>query len=305
MRQVLYKILFAFSLGLILPQIVFAAQISFDAKTTQTQVGKNFEVILFVNTEQENLNAFEGKVIFPLNLLDLKEIRDGNTIVNFWIDPVRNCVSNGVEKPDEICFSGITPGGFNGKSGLIFSAIFEAKKEGVAKFEVKDARILRNDGTGSAAVLSTTPFEVAIFEEVQVEVPAIQKIEDREQPELFVPEIARDESISGGEWFIAFVTQDKVSGIDHYEIKESRQKILTFFSRWRAAESPHVLKDQELRSYIFVKAVDKTGNERIVKLSPQNSLRWYENYENWIILIVITVVFVSGAKKILWKKPKR
>ena len=298
MRQVLYKILFAFSLGLILPQIVFAAQISFDAKTTQTQVGKNFEVILFVNTEQENLNAFEGKVTFPNALLDLKEIRDGNTIVNFWIEKPK-------AQDNAIIFSGVTPGGFNGKSGLIFSAIFEAKKEGVAKFEVKDARILRNDGTGSAAVLSMIPLEVVISKEARIEIPAIQKIEDREQPELFVPEIARDESISDGEWFIAFVTQDKVSGIDHYEIKESRQKILTFFSRWRAAESPHVLKDQELRSYIFVKAVDKTGNERIVKLSPQNSLRWYENYENWIILIVIAVVFASGAKKILWKKPKR
>ena len=298
MRQVLYKILFAFFLGLILPQIVFAAQISFDAKTTQTQVGKNFEVILFVNTEQENLNAFEGKVTFPNALLDLKEIRDGNTIVNFWIEKPK-------AQDNAIIFSGVTPGGFNGKSGLIFSAIFEAKKEGVAKFEVKDARILRNDGTGSAAVLSMIPLEVVISKEARIEIPAIQKIEDREQPELFVPEIARDESISDGEWFIAFVTQDKVSGIDHYEIKESRQKILTFFSRWRAAESPHVLKDQELRSYIFVKAVDKTGNERIVKLSPQNSLRWYENYENWIILIVIAVVFASGAKKILWKKPKR
>ena len=120
-----------------------------------------------------------------------------------------------------------------------------------------------------------------------------------------MPEIARDESISDDKWFIVFATQDKASGVDHYEVKESRQKILTFFSRWRAAESPHVLKDQELRSYIFVKAVDKTGNERIVKLSPQNSLRWYENYENWIILIVIAVVFAFGAKKILWKKPKR
>ena len=295
MRQVLYKILFAFSLGLILPQIVFAAQISFDAKTTQTQVGKNFEVILFVNTEQENLNAFEGKVTFPNALLDLKEIRDGNTIVNFWIEKPK-------AQDNAIIFSGVTPGGFNGSSGLIFSAIFEAKKEGVAKFEVNDARILRNDGIGSTAVLSITPFEMVISKGAQVEIPAIQKIEDREQPELFMPEIARDKSISDGEWFIAFVTQDKVSGIDHYEIKESRQKILTFFSRWRVAESPYILQDQELRSYIFIKAVDKAGNERIAEILPQNPLRWYENYENWIILIVIAVIFASGAKKILWRK---
>ena len=138
MRQFLYKILFVFSLGFILPQIVFAAQISFEAKTTQAQIGKSFEVTLLVSTEQENINAFEGKLIFPHDLLDLKEIRDGNTIVNFWIEKPKT-------QDGAIVFSGVTPGGFNGSNGLIFSAIFEAKKDGVAKFEVEDARILRKN----------------------------------------------------------------------------------------------------------------------------------------------------------------
>lgn len=294
MRQFLYKILFIFSLGFILPQMVFAAQISFDAKTTQAQVGKNFEVTLFVNTELENINAFEGKVTFSNNLLDLKEIRDGNTIVNFWIEKPK-------AQDNTIVFSGVTPGGFNGKNGLIFSAIFEAKKEGVAKFEVNDARILRNDGIGSMAVLSIVPFEMVISKGAQVEIPAIPKIKDRERPESFVPEIARDESVSSGKWFIVFLTQDKASGIDHYEIKESRQKTLIFFSRWRVAESPYVLRDQELRSYIFVKAVDKAGNARIEKVLPQSPLKWYENYENWII-IILGLIIVYAIKRFLWRR---
>ena len=294
MHQFLYKILFIFSLGLILPQMVFAAQISFDAKTTQAQVGKNFEVTLFVNTEQENINAFEGKIIFPNDLLDLKEIRDGNTIVNFWIEKPK-------AQDNAIVFSGVTPGGFNGRNGLIFSAIFEAKKEGVVKFEVNDVRILRNDGIGSMAAVSVAPFEVVISKKTQVEIPAIPKIEDRERPELFVPEIARDESISGGKWFIVFVTQDKASGIDHYEIKESRQRFFIIFQKWSQTESPYILQDQELRSYVFVKAVDKAGNERMVKINPQNPLGWYENYENWLI-IVLGLVIAYAIKKFLWRR---
>ena len=294
MRQFLYKILFIFSLGFILPQMVFAAQISFDARTAQAQVGKSFEVTLFVNTEQENINAFEGKVTFPNDLLNLKEIRDGNTIVNFWIEKPK-------AQDNIIVFSGVTPGGFNGKKGLIFSVIFEAKKEGVVKFEVNDARILRNDGIGSVAVLSVVPLEMVISKGTQIEIPAIPKIEDRERPESFVPEIARDESVSSGKLFIVFLTQDKASGIDHYEIKESRQKIMTFFSRWRVAESPHVLKDQELRSYIFVKAIDKAGNERTAKIPPKNPLRWYDNYENWII-IILGLIIVYAIKKFLWRR---
>jgi len=294
MRQFLYKILFIFSLGFILPQMVFAAQISFDTKTTQMQVGKNFEVILFVNTEQENINAFEGKVTFPGNFLDLKEIRDGNTIVNFWVEKPK-------AQDNTIVFSGVTPGGFNGRNYLLFSAIFEAKKEGVAKFGVNDARILRNDGIGSMAVLSITPFELVISKGSRAEISAIPKIKDRERPELFVPEIARDELVSGGKWFLVSATQDKGTGIDHYEIKETRQRFLGIFSKWISGEFPYVLQDQELRSYVFVKAVDKAVNTRVEQISPRNPLGWYENYENWLIIILgLAIAYV--VKKLLWRK---
>src|SRR3989338_3332078 len=154
MHQFLYKILFIFSLGLILPQMVFAAQSSFDAKTTQAQVGKNFEVTLFVNTEQENINAFEGKIIFPNDLLDLKEIRDGNTIVNFWVERPHKEQGTGDKKQGEIAFSGITPGGYEGEKGLLFSAVFRALREGVGVLEVKDVKALLNDGKGTPARLS-------------------------------------------------------------------------------------------------------------------------------------------------------
>lgn len=294
MRQFLYKTLFAFSLGLILPQMVFAAQMSFDAKTTRVQIGEKFEVKLLVNAEQESINAFEGKIVFPRDTLDLKEIRDGNSIVNFWIEKPKN-------QDGAIIFSGVTPGGFNGRKGLILSAIFEAKKEGVARFEINDARVLRNDGTGSMATLTIAPFEVVVFKGSPAEIPAIPKIRDSERPESFVPEIAKDATLFDDKWFIVFATQDKASGIDRYEIRESRQIIFSMFKKWTSAESPHVLRDQELRSFVFVKAVDKVGNERIIKIAPRNPLAWYENYENWIMIIVGLLIIAFAARK-LWKK---
>lgn len=294
MRQFLYKTLIALSIGFILPQMVFAAQIFFESKTTQTQIGGKIEINLFVNTEQESINAFEGKMLFPSGVLDLKEIRDGNTIVNFWVEKPKN--QNGA-----IIFSGITPGGFSGEKGLIFSAIFEAKKEGVAKFEINDARVLRNDGTGSEATLITVPFEIVVSRGAPAEIPAIPKIIDRERPESFVPEIARNETLLEGKWFVVFATQDKSSGIDHYEVKESRQKIFSVFGKWSAAESPYILADQELRSFVWIKAVDKTGNERVVKISPNNPLMGYENYENWIMIIVGVFIVALIARK-LWKR---
>ena len=294
MKRFLHKILLALLLGLILPQLVFAADIFFRAKTSGVKVGGQFEVKLLINTLEESVNAFEGKITFPQDILELKEIRDGNSIVNFWIDKPK--AQNGT-----IIFSGITPGGFQNNNGLLFSAIFETKSEGVARFEINDARVLRNDGTGSSASLTIALLEMTISSEAPAVTPAVTKVKDTEPPETFRPEIARDESLFGGKWFLVFATQDKASGVDHYEAKESRQRILALFQKWSRTESLHVLRDQELRSYIFVKAVDKAGNVRIEKILPRNPLRWYENYENWII-IILGLVIAYAIKKFLWKR---
>ena len=280
---------------------VFAAEISFDTKTNEIAVGQQFQASIVLNTDNEAINAFEGKIIFPHDLLDLKEIRDGNTIVNFWIEKPHKRQETRDKEQGEILFSGITPGGFQNNNGLLFSAVFETKSEGVARFEINDVRVLRNDGTGSSASLTIAPLEMTISSEAPAVTPAVTKVKDTEPPETFRPEIARDESLFGGKWFLVFATQDKASGVDHYEAKESRQRILALFQKWSRTESLHVLRDQELRSYIFVKAVDKAGNVRIEKILPRNPLRWYENYENWII-IILGLVIAYAIKKFLWKR---
>jgi len=98
-----------------------------------------------------------------------------------------------------------------------------------------------------------------------------------------------------GKYFLVFATQDKKSGIAHYEVQENRrQKIES--RKWIETESPYILKDQELRSYIFVKAVDKAGNERIAVVEPRYPIKWYEMYEIWGIIIVM--IFIGY---IFWK----
>lgn len=297
MRRIFQKILLTFFLGLILPQLVFAADIFFGAKTNEVRIGEQFEVKLFVNTPEESVNAFEGKITFPGDLVKVKEIRDGNSIINFWINK---------PKADDgaITFSGITPGGFQGNNSLIFSVIFEAKSEGVANFEINNARVLRNDGAGSQAVLTVASLEMKVSSRASATTPTVTEIKDTELPESFAPAISRDDSIANGKWFIVFATQDKASGIDHFEIKESRQRILNVFEKWITAESPYVLMDQELRSYVWIKAVDKVGNERIAIVEPRYPLEWYKSWQIWSIIIL--GLFVSAViGKILWKKHRK
>lgn len=273
---------------------VFAADIYFETNTSKVKLNEQFEVKLLVDSDGENINAFEGQVLFADDILDLKEIRIGNSIVNFWI------LEPKIED-NMVSFSGITPGGFGREKGLIFSLIFESKEEGVALFEINNMRVLKNDGIGSMANLSFRPFEIIVSKEILNEIPVFSKIKDIEKPELFQPEIARDQNLFEGKYFIVFATVDKNSGIDHYQIKESRQKILSFFNKWKQKESPQVLKDQELRSFIWIKAIDRAGNERIVKVNPQDPFLWYENYENWIIIMIGLLILIFIIRN-LWKR---
>ncbi|MEK7376550.1 MAG: hypothetical protein AABZ57_05260, partial [Candidatus Margulisiibacteriota bacterium] len=65
---------------------VQAAEMFFVAPNPKPAVGDLFKVDFFINTTDESINAIAGKVIFPADLLEFKEIRDGNSIVNLWVD---------------------------------------------------------------------------------------------------------------------------------------------------------------------------------------------------------------------------
>jgi len=275
-----------------------AAKLELISEIQEIGVNQQFQVDLVLDTENEEINAVEGKVIFPEDLLELKEIRDGNSIVNFWIERPK------VKSGNQIAFSGIIPGGYTGKKGLIFSAIFQSKNEGEDTIKIQEAKTLLNDGKGTEASLSISNLQFLISKQVPSPQIPISEIKDIDLPELFEPMIGQDSKIFNGQYFLVFATQDKGSGIDHYEILEKKQRgsLQRFIreERWRTGESPYLLKDQKLKSYIYVKAIDKAGNERIATLSSQNPLNWYENYFVWLtILITIIIAFI------IWRCVKR
>ncbi|MBI1974860.1 MAG: hypothetical protein HYS57_00695, partial [Parcubacteria group bacterium] len=244
------------------------------------------------------INAVEGTIVFPDPLLELKEVRDAQSIVSFWVEkpntPLTETHTN--TNKHEVIFSGIVPGGYRGERGLLFSLVFFARKEAQALMELQDVKALLNDGRGTETNTKSGNLLVSIRADANI--PSWIAPKDRERPESFVPEIARDPTVFRGKWFLVFSTQDKGSGSVHYELKETRQTRLGVFSKWTIVESPYVLRDQALRSYIFVKAVDRAGNARTVKVVPQNPLRWYENYEIWFI-IMLGLVTVYEIKKVL------
>ncbi len=283
------KIFSVFTLWVFFTPSVHASELLLYSSKVDVSVGEEFTVDVIANSD-ESVNAISGRILFPDMMLEMREIRDGNSSINFWIEKPNT------ESAGTSVFSGITPGGFSGVNNLIFSIVFKAKQEGVASISIAEAKALQNDGSGTeiALDLRNTVLQVKAGDSNARR----NVIEDSEPPENFTPIISHSNSLYEDNLFVVFSTQDKGSGISHYEVKEYLFKPLSFLTSWRVVESPYVLSDQELRSYIFVRAVDNAHNMQVVEIAPTHPLLWYEYLFYWLILISILFgVFYVFLKK--------
>ncbi|MFA5831310.1 MAG: hypothetical protein WC878_05770 [Candidatus Paceibacterota bacterium] len=282
---------------------VFGAQVSFVSEKSSFAQNEEFLISVFLDTEGETLNAFEGKISFPVDLLEEKEIRSGDSLINFWIEKPSSLTDGKGGKSGEIIFSGITPGGFLGTKGILVSVVFRAKQKGDGIIRGEGLRILKNDGLGTKAEVKTSPFSFSVSEENLVTPSIIPPIKDTEPPENFVPIIVNDPNVFEGKYFVVFLAQDKGSGIDRYEVREGES------GSFSPAESPHLLKNQSLDAKIFVKAVDKAGNEKISEAifsdsSNQSASRLFQGKQTGLIFAVLLALAAIGflCRKKLWRK---
>lgn len=112
-----------------------------------------------------------------------------------------------------------------------------------------------------------------------------------EPPEL---KIGKDPSVFEGKYFLSFAAQDKMSGVDYYEVKEGK-------GDWKRVMSPYVLEDQKLGQKIIslkaiyrakpviVRAYDKAGNYQTAEIKPPYKVTWKDIVIPLLILIGIIV----------------
>ncbi len=266
-----------------------AAELFFDNNNKVLGIDQTFKVDFLLNTEKETVNAVDGTLLFPADLVEVKEIRDGNSIINLWVERPKLVAG-------KIVFSGITPGGYRGDRGQLFSVIFHTLKTGDGLFDFSQIHVLLNDGQGTEVKTTITPMKISVSTK-STSPPTSYDIVDADPPEAFTLSLGREKSIENNKWFVVFATQDKGVGIDHYEIQEAFRS-QPDDGKWLSATSPFILKDQGLGSYIFVKAIDKKGNQRVAILAPTSFFGRYKKYLIWSILLVGFSLIIGG----LWKK---
>jgi hypothetical protein len=287
--------LLSLSLSLsLLPASVFAAQVTVLPEQKSVIANAEFITEVTINTGDESINAFSGTLVFPKGVVEVKEVRTANSIVNYWVETPER-------KENTITFSGMTPGGYAGSNGLLFSVVFTAAEQGKGTISVKDPLFLKNDGFGTAAKIAVSNSVIEVLAPDVRRNIVIPPLQDTTPPEPFTPEISRSNALYKRAWLLFFIAQDKGSGIDHYEIQESAGGLFNFFTPWKRAESPYVLQDQSLRTGVNVRAIDKAGNIRTAHVPALHPPAWYANLTNWFILASIIVILIT-VKEIVWRK---
>jgi hypothetical protein len=288
------KIFVLFSVVVILFFVLFSVDISnaatIEPKIDSKEVKKNEFIIvpIYLDTQFEEINAVEVYINFSDNLV-FRDYLDGKSIITHWIEKPHLL---DVRRP-KIEFSGIVAGGISGRNLNLVDLVFEAKENGKAKIEIdENSKVLLNDGLGTKTKL------IALsqgFNILDIKGKPEIKIKDNFPPEPFKIYLAKNKEIFNGKYYITFETKDKQSGIAYYEISEKPINFI-FLTKpdiknlsFKKAESPYVLEDQSLRSYVVVKAVDKAGNERVEILYPQKVLV----FDDVLMFIICSVILVG------------
>jgi len=366
-----FKILltvFTFSF-LFFPSLSKATNLYLMPQSQTVYQGDSFIVELRINTEDEEINAVEIGLTFPVDLLEVVDFSKGNSILTLWLAEPK------IQK-GEIIFLGGIPGGFNGE-GLLAKITFLGKEIGKSEISFKEiSQVLLNDGLGTPAKLSLSEGNYEIIKKPEGlpqissethpdqnkwynnstfhlrwdliegieysyllsydplsepdEIPdkpegeliwmgdmeykgledgiyyftLRQKLPDEDWskkityramidttiPEPFELKTGKAPLVFEGKYFLSFAAQDKMSGIDYYEIKEGK-------GDWKIAQSPYLLENQSLAKKIIVRAYDKAGNYQESEIKPPYKITWKD------VLVIILVLI--GAGVIWWNLKSR
>ncbi|MFH1246674.1 MAG: hypothetical protein V1489_02795 [Candidatus Liptonbacteria bacterium] len=216
---------------------------------------------LFIDTGGQSINTVEVRLDFDPRSLQVLSTDDTGSVIPLWPKPVS--FSN---KEGTINIEGVVPGGYAGASGKILEIRAKSLSQGIPDISISKANALLNDGKGT---LSEARF--AITHTNKVANLNVQTASSSASPAFIFPKIGSDPQLFGGKYFIAFAANGQVAAINHYDVAEvpagdSDDGPI----QWRVAESPYALKDQSLRSNIFIRAIDADGNTTVAEIPAPN-----------------------------------
>lgn len=271
-----------------LPSITNASTMYFSTDTASTSVGDIVVIHANLDTQDKNINAIEGLVVLSgIENATLRDISVAGSGFTLWPEKPSFTLRNG-----SISFSGGVPGGVNGKDINVFDLVLEITNTNKFSISGNTVVVYMDDGSGTAEKVNVETASISSMRRTGY-VPYNQSqaiLEgDKIAPKDFDIEFGKDTDAYEGKIFITFNTQDKESGIDHFEVKEGNRSFVR-------TGSPYVLQDQNPKAYIVVRAIDKAGNVREVAVN-EFPITYVALGLVLFAIMIITYIFFSTFKK--------
>lgn len=223
-----------------------------------------------VDAGRENINAIEGVLVLPPEAR-VENIYTGRSAVLIWVKaPTYD------ESSRSVTFAGLSPGGFSGKQPIFTLELSGGSLSGATW---RDTAAYKNDGEGSPVKAVFSFSESAVSP-------------DDAPPEPFELEVASSPELLDGRYFLSFVAQDKITGIDRYEYRSSWLLTPDADEEWLAVESPLALSKKEYFQKLHVRAVDHEGNFRLQSTAGPY---WPITLAIGIIIIVCVALFITRS----------
>ncbi len=226
---------------------------------------------LFINTGSVGVNALEVTIHIP-NGVQIGSLETGGSAILIWLKEPQVG-----QETNTISFSGISPGGFQGKQAVL-SVTGEFQEGDLSRFNYSEVKALKADGRGTL-VPATFFFEAKVV------------AEDLSPPEPFIPAISHSKDFFEDTFFLSFLAQDKGRGVDHYEYA-STWFISPSAGAWQGVESPLLLSRLDVFKSIYIRAIDRAGNVREATLpGPYH----YASLVMGIIIIICALVLTRRS----------
>lgn len=151
LRSYFARFFFLLCLGFLPPSVGLAAVLTMDPSSGSFVVGSTFDVPIWVNSEDQPINAISIDIKFPPDKLQLVSPSTGHSIITLWTAPPSFNNQSGT-----VSFQGVIPNGITTSRGLITTLSFRVKAPGKAYVQFSNtAKVLKHDGLGTDVLNAT------------------------------------------------------------------------------------------------------------------------------------------------------
>lgn len=132
-----------------------AASFSFALDKQSFSVGEDFTVYLHIDSQGVAINAAQGTIQYPSDVIEVRSIDKSVSVFNFWLQEPTEASDK-----KSISFTGGSTGGLSGASLDVVKMVFRVKGVGTGSINVNNGAITASDGSGTNVLVGSKGIDI-------------------------------------------------------------------------------------------------------------------------------------------------